>query len=235
MSLRAVFLDVGNTLVHEVPSRFEIYARAARRRGVDIETDAMNALMRRAHAELPRELDGAFRYSDPWFEAYVRRIFTDHLGLPRGELPALLTELFATFEDPATFGLYAGARELIADARARGLAVGVISNWSARLPRVLAGLGLEDAFDVVLCSALARMEKPQPEIFHAALDALGVAPDEALHAGDHRKLDVEAAQAVGLEGVLVDHARRFADDPGPGCPCVASLPELRAYILERVG
>src|SRR5689334_13433338 len=64
MSLEAVFIDAGNTLLYENPSRFEIYAQAARRRGAELTTEAMTNLMRSAHRDLPREIGGAFRYSE---------------------------------------------------------------------------------------------------------------------------------------------------------------------------
>ncbi len=233
MPLRAIFLDLGNTLVREVPSRFEIYAEAARGRGIAIEGPAMKALMARAHAALPREIEGHFRYSDAWFEAFVRRIFHAELGLPPSSLPSLTAELFARFEDPRTFALHPGARELLEALRARGLVVGIVSNWSARLPRVLRAVEIDRSIDFFLCSALERMEKPDPAIFHAALARAGARPDQALHAGDHPEKDVRGARAVGLEAVLVDHGGAAGAIPVEGVPLVRGLAELQAYILER--
>lgn len=229
MSLEAVFLDVGNTLVYEVPSRFEIYRNAAVKRGVELSTREMIAHMVEVNDELPTRLDGAFRYSDPWFQAYVARIFLDRLGIDAGELPTITTELFDRFEDPTTFRLYDGARELIARCREAGLIVGVISNWSARLPRVLDGLDLTSEFDFVLCSAIVEMEKPEPAIFEHALELAGAAPDACLHAGDHPDKDVRAALGLGIRSVLVDHADRHADLE---LPRVTSLNELADSILS---
>lgn len=231
--LEAVFLDVGETLVREEPLRWTIYAEAARRRGVEIEDRAMLELMVRINAELPAVVDGGFRYTDPWFEAYIRRIFRDELGLPGAELGAVTQELFARFEDPATFHLYPGARDLLATCRAHGLVLGVISNWSARLPRVLAGLGLDGAFDFVLCSALEAMEKPDPAIFRAALERAGVPAQRALHAGDHPEKDGYASR-LGIEAVLVDHRGRLEGRPPDGLTRVGGLPELQDHILSRL-
>ncbi len=233
MTLKAVFLDVGNTLVRESPSRFEIYAGAASSRGVDVSSKAMLSLMREAHAELPLRIDGAYRYSDPWFAAYIRRIFIDKLALPAREANAIQKELFAAFEDPATFHLYPGAIELFEGIRGLGLGLGIISNWSARLPRVLSGLGIEGCFDFVLCSAIEEMEKPQPEIFREALERAGVAPRNALHAGDHPEKDVAAAESVGIEGVLVDHVRRYEDEPTGTSFRAIGLPDLMVYISRK--
>jgi len=226
MTLRAVFLDVGNTLVREQPSRFEIYAMCARKYGLEVSTERMNQLMRTAHRELPREIRGAWRYTDRWFEAYIERIFGTELGLPPERLTALARELFARFSDPATFRLYPGALELCDRLRARGLVVGLVSNWSHRLPRLAADLGLSAHTDFVLCSALERAEKPDAEIFQRALARAGARASEALHAGDDVEKDLRGARAAGLRAVLVDHARTRGDST----PRVHSLSELGEWI-----
>ena len=110
--LRAVFLDVGGTLLAEARPRWRLYAAAARARGLEVDDEGMRERMRRAHAELPRELRGAFRSSDPWFEAFIGKIFGEGLGLPAAELPGRARELFALFERRATFRVSPGAREV---------------------------------------------------------------------------------------------------------------------------
>jgi len=206
MALRAFFVDVGNTLVRERPSRFAIYAECARARGVDLTDEGMQALMRQAHRELPARIDGAFRYTDPWFAAYIQRIYHHHLGLERSCLAELSEGLFARFSDPSTFELFPGALELLDELRAAGLKIGVISNWSPRLPGLLASLGLAQRLDFVLCSAIEEAEKPDAELFLRALARAEVAPHEALHAGDDLEKDVLGARRAGVRAVLVDHA-----------------------------
>ena len=227
MPIKALFLDVGNTLVHEVPSRFAIYAECARAHGVDLETLAMADLMRRAHGELPARIGGAFRYTDGWFTAYIERIFHHHLGVQRAVLPELSRGLFARFSDPGTFELYPGALELLDAARAQGLALGIISNWSARLPGLLERLGVAARVDFVLCSAIEELEKPDVEIYRRALARACVAPDEALHAGDDLEKDYLGARRAGVRAVLVDHADERARS---GHPRARNLAEL----LEQV-
>jgi putative hydrolase of the HAD superfamily len=229
MPLRAVFLDVGNTLVRERPSRFEIYAACARAHGLPVTDERMQQLMRAAHRELPREIAGAWRYTERWFEAYIEHIFAGELGLARERLPGLSRELFARFDDPATFELFPGALELCEALRARGLALGLVSNWSQRLPRLVERLGLATRTDFVLCSALERLEKPDEELFRRALERAGVRADEALHAGDDLEKDFHGARRAGLRAVLVDHARTR----GAEAPRVHSLPELGEWV-ERL-
>ena len=232
MTLSCVFLDFGNTLVHEVPSRFAIYAEAAADRGADRSESEMRELMVRAHRETPPEADGGYRYTDRWFRSYIERIFHDYLGLAREGLPALQEELFARFSDARTFQLFPGARELLSSLKGQGLGLGVISNWSPRLPGLIERLELGPVFDVVVCSAIERLEKPQPEIFELALERAGVSAAEALHAGDHPDKDCRAATAVGMRAVLVDHSGKHAN--GADAPRVTSLLELEEHILAQV-
>ena len=232
--LQAVFLDVGNTLLREEPSRFEIYAQAARARGARVDAAGMRTLMGAAHRALPLRLDGAYRFSDPWFEAFIAHIFGRELGLGAAAVGEVTAELFERFEDARTFRVYPGAEELLETCRRRGLILGVISNWSARLPNVLRALDLERRIDLVLCSALEQLEKPDPTLFRAALERAGVPPEAALHAGDHPANDGYAARSLGIDAVLVDHAGALSPEQADGIPRVASLSELQGRILSRL-
>ncbi len=230
MQLRAVFLDVGGTLLAEDTPRPAIYARAARKRGIDVCDERMLELMREVHRELPIEIDGAYRYSDSWFAAFIERIFVDRLGLDPRRRADVIAELFAAFEDAATFRMFPGTVGLLAELRERGIVVGIVSNWSARLPKLLDVLELAPRLDFVVCSAIDRVEKPDPAIFRLALERSGAAPGEALHAGDHLKKDAAALDA-GVAFVLVDHAGAH-----PTCPYerVTDLPSLGRAVLARL-
>ena len=233
MSLAAVFLDLGGTLLAERPGRAAIYAEEGGRQGLRVDAARMSALMARAHAALPRELDGAFRYSDDWFRAFQQRIFVAELGLEEARFDELSARLFARFEDARSFVVHPGARELLHGLRERGLTLGLISNWSARLPRLLRVLELERAFDFVLCSAMLRMEKPERAIFEAALRRAGALAAQCLHAGDHVERDVLGALGAGIPAVLVDHEGRSGAAERALCPVVSDLAALRDLILER--
>src|SRR5206468_2331163 len=83
--------------------------------------------------------------------------------------------------------------------------------------------------DRIVHSTRAGVAKPDPAIFHLALEALGVPPAEALHAGNEVVADVEGARAAGLRAVLVDREGRLAPLP-PGVPRVRTLAELVARL-----
>ena len=94
--------DVGNTLVYERPSRFEIYALCAQQYGLQVTTERMNRLMREAHRELPREIAGAWRYTDRWFDAYIERMaesLIDSVALGQRDSTDFLGISFSVLDD----------------------------------------------------------------------------------------------------------------------------------------
>lgn len=91
----------------------------------------------------------------------------------------------------------------LARLRERGILLGVVSNSDGRVEDALRAAGLLEYFDVVVDSSIAGIEKPDPRIFQAALDQLGIPADDALYVGDVQEVDVAGAQAAGMAAALV--------------------------------
>jgi len=89
-----------------------------------------------------------------------------------------------------------GGREIVARARAAGLAVGVVSNASAAwVPRVLAEEGI---------AYVAPAGKPGKDAFVRACRLLGVKPAQTVFVGDQLITDVLGAQRAGIRAVLLE-------------------------------
>jgi len=231
MPIRALLLDAGGTLLGEKTSRQAMYAAAARRHGLSVEPETMRKCMSRAHASLPRVLDGHWRYSRGWFEAFIADVFVRQLGLEPRKLPVLMVELFDAFADANNFRLQPGASALLASAEERGLSLGLVSNWSPSMPALLAGLGVLDAFSAVLVSGVEQVEKPDRAIFERALARLNVRGREALHVGNDPVQDVRGASECGIHALLFDPEGEHA---ALELPTVRALAEIIPWI-ERQG
>jgi putative hydrolase of the HAD superfamily len=118
----------------------------------------------------------------------------------------------------------------LARLRAAGLRLGVVSNSDGRVEQALSAAGLREYFDVVIDSSIFGTEKPDPAIFRAALDALDVAPEEALYVGDLYEVDVVGAEAAGMDAVLLTPSRAGQSPP---CRTAASIDELVDALLVR--
>jgi putative hydrolase of the HAD superfamily len=92
----------------------------------------------------------------------------------------------------------------VAELRARGVPVVVVSNSEGQLQTLFDELGIGGAFDLVVDSHHVGVEKPDPRIFEPVLARFGVAAGAALHLGDTWATDVVGARAAGMRIGLVD-------------------------------
>ena len=128
-------------------------------------------------------------------------IFPRFLGrtLTRAETEALSDEKEATYRALYAPQLVAhrGATELLARLRAAGVKLAVASSAPpANRKLVLDGLGWNERFDAVVASEGLR-GKPAPDVFLAAAERLGVAPDACI-AFEDAENGVRAAAAAGM-------------------------------------
>jgi HAD superfamily hydrolase (TIGR01509 family) len=114
--------------------------------------------------------------------------------------------------------------------RDRGLKTGMVSNamdppWI--LLRDLEEQELAERLDAVVFSSDVGVRKPRPEIFHAALERLGVTADRALFVGDRLNADVRGAHDVGMRTVQAMWFRAEEEEAGVE-------PDFRAFTQVDV-
>lgn len=100
--------------------------------------------------------------------------------------------------------LFDGVRELLADARAAGLKLGVASA-SRNAATLLGKLGIADHFDYVADSARIANAKPAPDIFLDVANALGVAPALCIGIED-AAAGIAAIKAAGMPAIGIGDA-----------------------------
>lgn len=108
-------------------------------------------------------------------------------------LAQLLHELQSELSQIRLFPDVAGT---VAKLREAGLQIAVCSNLASDY--VPAVQRLLPPMDVYVMSCEVGAVKPEPEIFHALCDALGLAPGEVLFVGDSARCDVHGPRRFGL-------------------------------------
>jgi len=226
---RAVLFDAGETLVHPHPSFPELLSATLRSEGLEVEPDAI----RQAVHVLSSRFEGAARDKELWstspersraFWASVYRILLEALGLEFGD--GLGARIYETFTDVANYRAFSDVEPVLRRLRARGLLLGVVSNFEDWLERLLQSLGLARFFDVRVISGSEGVEKPDPAIFRLALDRAGASAPEAAYVGDSPFFDIEPAEALGMEAVLLDRRGRYPDHRGLRITSLTELPAL---------
>jgi len=111
--------------------------------------------------------------------------------------------------------------------------LGIVSNFYGNLDRVCEDLGIRDLFPCIIDSSRAGVLKPDPRIFQAALDSLGIRPDEAVFVGDNPGRDMEGAKGVGMPHIWL--AGKDPERAKPCCPgdlVIESLDAIGPILLE---
>jgi len=229
--LRAVFFDVGGTLLRPWPSVGAVYARIGALHGFTARPEEMQYAFRSAWRSLKTGGARSLTTSNKdWWRLLVFGAL-DELGLAGSEASRLayFDDLYEVFAHRDAWRLDPDAAGVIQELRGRGLHVGVISNWDERLRQLLHEFDLTGSLDSITVSCEVKAEKPAPAIFQAALRAAGVKAPEALHVGDSYEEDVRGAKAAGMRAVLVCEP----GDAGAGCAAVIRLAEITGCCGAR--
>lgn len=201
--IRAVLLDFHATLVDQGDADTWLdlaVAQAGAGEGEDLGPIERAAVLERlddiwSHARII-DPDSGRDHSAEAHAAVFHEVMEGHV--PDGIRVALydvMLDVWRAYDDAAP----------VLDAlRERGIRTAVLSNVGVDIRPVMAREGLRT--DAVVLSCEVGAVKPQPEIFVSALEALGVAPSEALMVGDSWKDDAGAA-ALGIRTLILPRTR----------------------------
>ena len=227
--LQAVFFDMGSTLSHQDPTREDVISRF---------------LLDRGHPQSLDSIRRALLKSDTWWHLWIekrpfgwnddklrermrqqyRQTFLETLGLENTDgLRQSLDDLWNTSIMRRHNAIYPDVLPTIAALRERGLKLALVSNWDTSLNSHCDDLGLTPHFDTIVGSFYVGYEKPDPRIFHVALERLSLQASQVLHIGDMYVSDVVGARRAGITPVLLDR-----DDLQPEAEC------LRVRTLDQI-
>ena len=237
--LRAVTFDCWSTLLVE---RDWSVAHALR-------VDALVEAAKRAGRDSDRvELSGVFdaawnRHIARWTRGVASgaaEIARDALGiLGCSEQSAGFAALVTSWEEASHSGAVEavdGTHAHLAFLSEAGLRLGVICDTGLTPGRVvrrfLHGAGLLSYFDVCVFSDEVGVPKPDPRIFHAALEALASDASHTAHVGGLLRTDVAGARGVGMASIRI---RAAYDDPSqqPEADLLADSHAELQQIFER--
>jgi putative hydrolase of the HAD superfamily len=189
MRYEALLLDIGDVITAQVWDQFDeleaITGRPLHGRGpLDPEGDPAFVRFR----------DGEITLVEYWEQYAARNGYDDWREIFRD----LVVELPHRFGDQLAY-------DLMADARAAGYKVGVLTNDGVGIsgPDFFAGIPEFQALDAFVDARAFGYAKPDPEPYLRAAKELDVEPERVVFLDDAPKC-IAGAEAVGMTGVLVD-------------------------------
>ncbi|MCP3976379.1 MAG: HAD-IA family hydrolase [bacterium] len=197
---RAVLFDWVGTLVHYQRGRWRL-------------TKAHASLGREIHHEDFEHLVGSLElaFGDPEVKEAMltedcslelhrsaNMLWFDRAGLDS----ELALALYAMYSDPATYPVYPDSAEVLGQLHARGIRLGVVSDFHMDLRPAIAANDLAGYIDAVVVSSEEGFQKPDTRMFAVALERLGVIAGEALMVGDRVSHD-GAAAGVGIDTLIL--------------------------------
>jgi putative hydrolase of the HAD superfamily len=120
------------------------------------------------------------------------------------QLSTLMAEGYVKIS-PYQTHLFPGTKEVLQELSDRNYQLHIITNGFKEVQFIkLENSGLRPFFQDVLCSEEVGKNKPNPEIFHAALERTNAKNTNSLMIGDDFEADILGAERVGIRAVLFD-------------------------------
>lgn len=201
-TVQAITFDAAGTLIHLAEPVGASYSRVAQRYDIDCDADTLSAAFGKVWKRTPLPFDNAAP-RDPneraWWKRLVHAVFTESgASLPGDDVfTDFFHELYEHFESPGTWLADTHAKEVLTAAGGK-YRLAVLSNFDARLRRILSDLDLLGYFDVVILSCETGASKPSPKIFQRAAKELNLPAKTILHVGDDPRCDGEGSVQAGF-------------------------------------
>jgi len=198
--LKGVLFDYGHTLVYlpRVEKTHLVAARNVQNKlrdlGVSVDTSKIQTLV------------GSFAYGTDNVVMNMKEEFTEilHILGVKNYSQDDLQEIIQAHWRPYIQNAHVrrGAKELLEYLRKMEFKLGIVANiWSGGMNPVLEREGLEKFFDTTIASVDVGFKKPDPKIFHLALDNLELSSREVIMVGDNPKTDIQAAHNLGIDTI----------------------------------
>lgn len=216
---RALIVDLFSTLVPGGDAEREVVNRTlAEVLGVEVE-----AFTREFAATSYERFVGAYGDLPSTLRVIARRSGGD----PTDEQVQRATSLRRQLARQLLGAASAGTLGALADLRTAGWRIGLVSNVTSETQLQWATSPFLPYFETTAFSAEVGAAKPEPAIYMAACNALGVAPSDCIYVGDGNDNELPGAAALGMYAVrTTEHSDSDPTWTGPTVSSFTEVPEL---------
>ncbi|BDC18342.1 HAD family hydrolase [Acidianus sp. HS-5] len=219
--MKAVFVDMGETLVKFTPRYYEAVANAIKEKGFDVsDREVFRALMQQLGTHhFPHPEIGGLSSIDFKDLFYRLGLVADEKTIKDLERKTYLSNNYELFDDAIPF---------LEEIKEVGLKIILVSNATSSIHKIIRELNLTKYLDGIVASCDLGVMKPHPKIFYYAKRMAG---GEGIHIGDVYEIDIVGARRAFLDAILLD---RFNYYPEIKENRVNSLLQAAELIKEKL-
>lgn len=200
--IKFVIFDVGQTLLFLTPPSEEVLLARCQQLAIDVELEDLRRGCKVGELwvaqTIRQEQNGAPRMSDEEFDMRWEYVVLEEALRGRKENIEDLVKRLRNINGPAqNWRAPPETYTVLDELRAKGVPLGIVSNFSKTLPDLCRQVGIADYFDFIITSEEVGISKPDPTILRMALQRAQVKPNEAVYVGDH-PFDILCAKKVPM-------------------------------------
>lgn len=216
MKYQAVIFDMYETLVTQLRSPLYYGTQIAQDLGVSPE------------AFLPgwRSTEEARATGKLTFEEVMAMLLREH-GIYTLQRYQQVVEKRIAIQKDCFSHMHPQILPMLEELKKRGIKIGLITNCFSEEAKLIRESELFPFFDVPCLSWEMGIRKPDPAIYRACLERLGVTAEHCLYVGDGGSRELETAQSLGMQAVQAIWYRRegFEKYQAAICPELSQISE----------
>lgn len=213
--IKAVLIDLDGTLVDSTPALFQVYLKFLAYYGKKGTKEEFYSLIGPSIDEIVAILKKKYELKESTKDLSTMYVST------------LMKQGFEGTE------LFPNAKDVIGELKKRGIKLGIVTSGTQALVKIcLDPLKMTGVFDAIVTSEDVKKAKPNPEMYHLALEKLGVKADQAIAVEDS-EAGKKAATEAGLNVVMITHGKEPASEEGAGVINCSNWDEIGTWLKSK--
>lgn len=199
--IRALIFDAGDILYFR-PERGNGFATFLKELGLEVSPN---------HAQQKKEIEYQAYRGQITHDEYRERVVSLY-GVTQPEQVARGKQ--ALIDDDANVAFFEGVPETLCALKEQGFLLAIVTDTANSISTKLSWFergGFGHVWDSIISSMDIGTRKPDPQIYQAALQQLGLNPSQAVFVG-HRVSELEGARAVGMQTIAFNYDKDACAD-----------------------
>jgi len=223
MAIKGIFFDAADVFYRRPEPTIEYVLNLLEEKGLSTELSAEDRVHQRA---LRSRANSGYLSPDEYWDQFL---LMHGVAVPE-ERKTLVGQIIAYSNDVLPIP---GGKEALAGLKQRGFILGIVTDtiypieWKMRW---LDKVGVAEFLDVVACSTVLGMHKPDPAMYLNALQQAHLAPSESAFVG-HDAGELEGARKAGIATVAVNYDPHAEAD----YYCESLLDLLNVPVFQEAG